>query len=92
MLPISRHQSISKHELDAVISDSLNYLDLYNCYRAKASGISWNFSPHQLFTFAIGSSFLFFVIRNPFSQASFLSITSSLTRHSPFGVNERLGS
>ena len=31
--------------------------------------------PHQLFTFAVGSSFLMFEFCNPFSQASFINIT-----------------
>ena len=45
-----------------------------------------NFPPHQLFAFAVGFSFSNFVIHNPSSQESFISITSSLIRHSPFGI------
>jgi hypothetical protein len=50
-----------------------------------------NFPPHQLFTFAVGSFFAEFVIRNPSSEASFFNITSYLIWHSLFGINEYLG-
>ena len=49
-----------------------------------------NFPPHQLFSFAVGSSVTSFVIHNPFSQASFINIISSLIQHSPFDINECL--
>jgi hypothetical protein len=52
----------------------------------------WEWQSHTQvhFAFAVGSFFAKFVVCNPFSKASFTSVTSSRARHSPVDGNERL--
>ena len=62
---------------------SLVDVDTVNCLEGE-----WDFPPHQLFALAVGSFLAIFVACNPFSKAFFISVTSSLIRHSPFDGNE----